>query len=63
MEEADFVPEEMFDVLADIFEDFHQLSRILQLDWVRTWSGWKEARTNLDACGDVVLKKMYVKMR
>ena len=56
-EEADFVPEEMFNVLADKFQDLHQLSRILQLDWVRTWSGWKEVRTNLDACDDVALKK------
>ena len=62
-EEADFVPEEMFNVLAGAFEDLHQLARILQLDWVRTWSGWKEVGTSLDACDDVALKNLYVKMR
>ena len=62
-EEAGFVPDEMFDVLLCNFEDLHQLSRILQLDWVRTWSGWKEIRSNLDACDDVTLKSLCVKMR
>ena len=61
-EEADFVPDEVFDMLLSNFEDLFQLSRILQLDWVRTWSGWEEMRSNLDACNDDALKNMCVEM-
>ena len=34
-QEADFVPEEMFDALAAAFEDLQQLHRVLQLALVR----------------------------
>ena len=61
-EEADFVPDEVFDVLLSNVDDLLQLSRILQLDWVKTWSGWEEMRSNLDACNDDALKTMCVKM-
>ena len=49
-QEADFVPEEMFDALAAAFEDLQQLHRVLQLAWVKDWSGWDEIREKLGVC-------------
>ena len=56
-EEVDSVPADMFDALACALDDWRQLSRVLQLDWVKHWSGWHDIKTNLDGCTDAVLKK------
>lgn len=34
MEEAHFVPVEVFVVMVEFFDDWQQLSRVLQLDWL-----------------------------
>ena len=56
-QEADFVPAGVFAVLARVFDDWQQLSRVLQLDWVGTWSGWTDARRNIASCTDDELMK------
>ena len=55
-EEADFVPADVFAILIRVFDDWQQLSRVLQLDWVRSWEGWTDIR-QLDACSDINLKQ------
>ena len=56
-EEADFAPADVFAILIRVFDDWQQLSRVLQLDWVRSWEGWTDIRQKLDACSDINLKQ------
>ena len=56
-EEADFVPADVFAILITVFDDWQQLSRVLQLDWVSTWSGWSDVRRNVASNADENLKQ------
>ena len=56
-EEAVFVPSAMFDALVVAFDDWQQLSRVLQLDWVENWRSWHDIERKLNACMDAEMKK------
>ena len=53
-DEFDFVPQVLLAVLHSHYKESNELHRVLRLDWVRTWAGWKEAATELQKATDTV---------